>query len=338
MVRAHGPGRVNLIGEHTDYNDGLCLPFAIARGVTVSAERIDGDEVIAHARDLGEEDTFALSDPPRAAGWRAFVRGTVAELRAAGHALPAARLEIEGDVPQGSGLSSSAALESALCLALVALAGEDADRLDLARLSARVENEWVGAQTGLLDHLAALFSREGSALRIDIATMELDEVPLDLGSWSLVVLDSQSPHDNAASGYNQRRDECRRAAELLGLDSLRRATLEDVPRLPDPLDRRVRHVIEENERVDRAVSALAHEDLRELGALLDGSHASLRDLYEVSTPELERTVSAMKEAGAEGARLIGGGFGGSVLGLFPPGANPPAGSLRVEPGPAARLL
>jgi galactokinase len=338
MVRAHGPGRVNLIGEHTDYNDGLCLPFAIARGVTVSAERIDGDEVIAHARDLGEEDTFALSDPGRAAGWRAFVRGTVAELRAAGHALPAARLEIEGDVPQGSGLSSSAALESALCLALVALAGEDADRLDLARLSARVENEWVGAQTGLLDHLAALFSREGSALRIEVATMELDEVPLDLGRWRLVVLDSQSPHDNAASGYNQRRDECRRAAELLGLDSLRRATLEDVPRLPDPLDRRVRHVIEENERVDRAVSALAHEDLRELGALLDGSHASLRDLYEVSTPELERTVSAMKEAGSEGARLIGGGFGGSVLGLFPPGANPPAGSLRVEPGPAARLL
>jgi galactokinase len=294
--------------------------------------------VIAHARDLGEEDTFALSDPGRAAGWRAFVRGTVAELRAAGHALPAARLEIEGDVPQGSGLSSSAALESALCLALVALAGEDADRLDLARLSARVENEWVGAQTGLLDHLAALFSREGSALRIDIATMELDEVPLDLGRWRLVVLDSQSPHDNAASGYNQRRDECRRAAELLGLDSLRRATLEDVPRLPDPLDRRVRHVIEENERVDRAVSALAHEDLRELGALLDGSHASLRDLYEVSTPELEQTVKAMKDAGAAGARVIGGGFGGSVLGLFPPGADLPTGSLRVEPGPPARLI
>jgi galactokinase len=338
MVRAHGPGRVNLIGEHTDYNDGLCLPFAIARGVTVSAERIDGDEVIAFARDLGEEDRFALTEPPPTEGWRAFVRGTVAELRAAGHALPAARLEIEGDVPQGSGLSSSAALESALCLALLALAGEDANRLELAHLSARVENEWVGAQTGLLDHLAALFSREGSALRIDIATMELLEVPLDLGDWTLAVLDSRSPHDNAASGYNQRREECAGAARLLGLDSLRAATLEDVPRLPDPLDRRVRHVVEENERVNRSVTALAHEDLRELGALLDASHASLRDLYEVSTPELERTVKAMKDAGAAGARVIGGGFGGSVLGLFPPGADLPAGSLRVEPGPPARLL
>jgi galactokinase len=334
MVRAHGPGRVNLIGEHTDYNDGLCLPFAIARGVTVSAEETDGPDVVALARDLGEEDRFPLAEPPAAHGWRAFVRGTVAELRAAGHAVPAARLEIAGDVPQGSGLSSSAALLSALCLALAG----DADRLELVRIAVRVENEWVGAQTGMLDHLAALFCKEGSALRIDIAALELEEVPLDLGDWTLAVLDSRSPHDNAASGYNQRREECARAAAQLGIDTLRQATLEDVPRLPDPLDRRVRHVVEENERVDRAVTALAHGDLRELGTLLDASHASLRDLYEVSTPELESTVAAMKDAGAAGARVIGGGFGGSVLGLFPPGADPPAGALRVEPGPAARLL
>jgi galactokinase len=334
MVRAHGPGRVNLIGEHTDYNDGLCLPFAIARGVTVSAEETDGPDVVALARDLGEEDRFPLAEPPAAQGWRAFVRGTVAELRAAGHAVPAARLEIAGDVPQGSGLSSSAALLSALCLALAG----DADRLELVRIAVRVENEWVGAQTGMLDHLAALFCKEGSALRIDIAALELEEVPLDLGDWTLAVLDSRSPHDNAASGYNQRREECARAAAQLGIDTLRQATLEDVPRLPDPLDRRVRHVVEENERVDRAVTALAHGDLRELGTLLDASHASLRDLYEVSTPELESTVAAMKDAGAAGARVIGGGFGGSVLGLFPPGADPPAGALRVEPGPAARLL
>src|SRR4051794_10100980 len=145
MVRAHGPGRVNLIGEHTDYNDGLCLPFAIGLGVTVSAEAIEGDEVVALARDLGEEDRFELADPPAAEGWRAFVRGTVAGLRAAGHALPPARIEIHGDVPHGSGLSSSAALESALCLALLGLANEEPDRLELARLGARVENQWVGA-------------------------------------------------------------------------------------------------------------------------------------------------------------------------------------------------
>ena len=340
MARAYGPGRVNLIGEHTDYNDGLCLPFAIARGVTVSAETIEGGEVIAVAHDLGEEDRFELESPPAAQGWRAFVRGVVAELRAAGHRVPAARLEIDGDVPRSAGLSSSAALATALCLALLGLSGEhdEPDRLELARLCSRVENEWVGARTGLLDQLAALFCREGSAMRIDIGTLELTEVPLDLGDWTLAVLDSQAKRDLATSGYNQRRDECARAAELLGLDSLRAATLEDVPRLPAPLDRRVRHVVEENERVDLAVRALAHEDLAELGALLDASQASLRDLYEVSVPELERAVRAMKDAGAAGARMIGGGFGGSVLGLFPPGARPPAAALTVEPGPAARLL
>jgi galactokinase len=264
----------------------------------------------------------------------------VAELRAAGHAVPAARIEIEGDLPHGAGLSSSAALETALCLALLALAGEadQPNRLELARLCSRVENEWVGARTGLLDQLAALFCREGSALRIDVATLELSEVPLHLEGWTLAVLDSQAPHVNAVSGYNQRRDECARAAELLGLESLRDATVEDVPRLPAPFDRRVRHVVEENDRVDRAVAALAHGYQRELGSLLDASHASLRDLYEVSTPDVERTVKAMKDAGAAGARVIGGGFGGSVLGLFRPDADPPAGSLRVEPGPPARLL
>src|SRR5689334_389274 len=155
MVRAHGPGRVNLLGEHTDYNDGLCLPFAIARGVTVRAERLAGGRVEAHARDLGEEDAFAVGDPRGAAataptGWRAFVRGVVAELGLS----EGARLEISGDLPRGSGLSSSAALSTGLALALLALAGrEEPDRRDLARLCSRVENEWVGAQTGLLDQL-----------------------------------------------------------------------------------------------------------------------------------------------------------------------------------------
>ena len=158
-VVAFGPGRVNLIGEHTDYNDGLSLPFAIAQGVTVTATAIAGDEIEARAVDLGQHDHFPLADPPRSYGWRAFVRGAVAALQAARHELRPARLEITGDVPQGSGLSSSAALEVGLCLALLGLAGErdGIDRLALARLCSRVENEWVGAQTGLLDQIAALF-------------------------------------------------------------------------------------------------------------------------------------------------------------------------------------
>ncbi len=331
---------MNLIGEHTDYNDGLCLPFAIARGVTVSAETRTGGEVIVVARDLGEEDRFELTAPGPASGWRAFARGIVAELRTAGHAVPAARIEIEGDLPHGAGLSSSAALETALCLALLGLTGEaeQADRLELARLCSRVENEWVGARTGLLDQLAALLCRAGSALRIDIASLELTHVPLDLGGWTFAVLDSGTRHDNAASGYNERREECARAAELLGLASLREATLDDAARLPDPLDRRLRHVVGENARVDAAVGALGSGDMSELGDLLDASHASLRDLYDVSVPELEIAVRAMRDAGAAGARMIGGGFGGSVLGLFPPGSGLPARAVTVEPGPAARLI
>ncbi len=173
-VRARGPGRVNLIGEHTDYNAGLALPFAIDRGVTVTAEPLDGDRIEAHALDLGESDEFALAAPERATGWRAFVRGAVAELQAAGHELRPVRLTIESDLEQGAGLSSSAALETALCLAL--LGEEPADRVELAKLCSRVENDWVGAETGLLDQLAALFSDPGHAVRIDFDSLEIEPV------------------------------------------------------------------------------------------------------------------------------------------------------------------
>src|SRR3954449_7572112 len=233
-VRARGPGRVNLIGEHTDYNDGLALPFAIDRGVTVTAERAEGDLVRVEARDLGERDEFPLAQPAGdeeapVEGWRAFPLGMVAELRAAGYALTGCTLTIEGDLDQGAGLSSSAALETALALALLEVAGEPepADRRDLARLCSRVENDWVGAETGLLDQLASLCSEPGHALRIDFRTLELRPVPLHLGDWSLITLDSGATHSHAASAYNQRREECRRACRALGIASLREASLDD---------------------------------------------------------------------------------------------------------------
>jgi galactokinase len=339
-VTAFGPGRVNLLGEHTDYNDGLCLPFAIARGVTVRAEAIDGDRVRAHADDLDEDDDFPAADPSRdAEGWRAFVRGTVGELRAAGHAVGGTRLRIGGDVPQGSGLSSSAALSTGLALALLALSGEDEDdRRELAKLCSRVENDWVGAQTGLLDQLAALFGREGHALRLDCRDLSIDEVPLDLRGWTLAVAPSGHAHVHAASGYNQRRAECREAAELLGIASLREAPPDAPERLPEPLNRRVRHVLTENARVDAAVDALRDGDLARLGELIDASHASLRDDYEVSVEAVERTVDRLKAAGAAGARIMGGGFGGSVLALFGPDATPPDDATVVEPAGPARVL
>jgi galactokinase len=336
---AFGPGRVNLLGEHTDYNDGLCLPFAIAAGVTVEAADGPDGVVEAHALDLGETDRFALAEIEPADGWRAFVRGTAAELRRAGHALRGAVLRFGGDVPRGSGLSSSAALEVALALALLAHSGAaEPDRRELARLCSRVENDWVGAQTGLLDQLAALFGREGHAIRLDMRTLDVEPVALRLVDWRLVTVDSGVQHAHAGSGYNDRRRESREACAALGIDSLRDARLEDAARLPAPLDRRVRHVLEENDRVDAAVAALRAGDLEALGRLLDASHASLRDLYEVSVPEVERTVERLLEGGAAGARIVGGGFGGAVLALLPPGAEAPAGALAVAPGPAARVL
>jgi galactokinase len=390
---AFAPGRVNLIGEHTDYNLGLALPFAIAEGVTVHAEAASrgspGERLVcAFARDLDERDEFALTQPAPASGWRAFVRGVVAELARAGVPLVGARLEIGGDLPLGAGLSSSAALAVALCLALVDLGSRSAggsgrdrgdgdgdrgggggdddgdrgggggdsggdggrsgggdgraaanlQRTEIARLCARVENDWVGAHTGLLDPLASLYGAPDTALCIDFRTFRVEPVPLRLGGWRLVVLDSGERHRHASSGYNARRAECARACRLLGVDSLREAARAAVEQLPEPLRRRALHVIDENERVRRAVAALRADDLPAVGRLLDASHESLRDRYEVSTPAVEAAVERLRLAGAAGARVVGGGFGGSVLGLFAPGVLPPAGVRDVRPGVGAHLL
>jgi len=351
---AFAPGRVNLIGEHTDYNGGLSLPFAITQGVVVRARAAADDRILAHASDLDEDDAFALRDRAHVDGWRAFVRGAVAELGDAGVAPPGASLLIGGDLPRGAGLSSSAALEVALCLALLALAGERVEalganpcatgerqrrerRLEIARLCARVENEWVGAQTGLLDQLASLFAQRDSALRIDFQTLDMELVPLRLHDWRLVVLDSGERHVHAGGGYNDRRAECARACELLGVRLLSEALPEALPALPEPLLRRARHVLGENERVKAAVRTLHDGDFAALGGLLDASHASLRDDFQISTPAVEATVARLRDSGAAGARIMGGGFGGCVLGLFAPNSRPPHGAMEVRPGPGAHL-
>jgi galactokinase len=347
LLAAFAPGRVNLIGEHTDYNRGLALAFAIEAGVTVTARAAPtgsdaGALVRVEATDVGERDEMPLLHPERADGWRAFVRGVVAELAAAGFPLRGGSLRITGEVPAGAGLSSSAALEVALALALIELGceggSETVDRIALARLCSRVENEWVGARTGLLDQLASLCGRAEAALLIDFDGPALEHVPLRLGDWTLAVLDSGEAHAHARSGYNERRAECSAACRLLGIDSLREASEQDIAGLPEPLDRRVAHVLGENRRVDEAVTALRAADLTAIGRLLDESHVSLRELYDSSTPSVERAVRAMHEAGAAGARMVGGGFGGSVLAIFAPGVSPPQGARGVRPGPGARLL
>lgn len=337
-VTAFAPGRANLIGEHTDYNQGLALPFAIADGVTVRAVALPDRRIEAVAVDLDERDGFSLEKVEGADGWRAFVRGAVGELARFGVSLSGASLEISGTVPRGAGLSSSAALEVALVLALLAVAEvPEPDRLELARLCSRVENDWVGAQTGLLDQIASLCGEEDRAMQIDFRSLKVQPVALALGEFKLIVLDSGEKHTHAGSGYNQRRAECAEAASRLGLDSLRDATMEMAEGLPSPLSLRVRHVVSENARVVETVAALEGGDFGEVGRLLDASHASLRDCYEVSTDAVEDAVARCKQAGALGARIMGGGFGGSVLALLPADAAAPSGSVEVRPGPGARV-
>jgi galactokinase len=309
VTKAFAPGRANLIGEHTDYNDGLALPFAIERGMEV--------------RVTGGGSRAAASNP--------YVRGVLAEL-----GLPAGTgVEITSDLPQGTGLSSSAALTIAVALALGA---SPDDPVALARLGQRVENEYAGADTGLLDQLAILLGHPGQAVRIDFRDLSWRHVPVELGGWRLATLDSGAPHSHAAGGYNERRRECRAAAEALGASSLRDATAASADALPAPLGDRVRHVVAENARVDAATVALERGDLAALAALLDESHASLRDLYAASVPEVEATVARAKQAGAVGARMMGGGFGGVVLALFPPDAKPPDDALLVRPAAGARVV
>jgi galactokinase len=345
-VRAFAPGRVNLIGEHTDYNGGLSLPFAIDAGVTVTASPADGNQITVHANDLDEQDTFSLGNAARCDGWRAYARGAVAELTRAGCELRGARLEISGSVPRGSGLSSSAALAVALCLGLLAVAEAQApQRLELARICSEIENRWVGAQTGLLDQIASLFGEAGHALLIDFRTLAVEPVPLSLGDYSLVILDSGQSHVNASgddspdgeAGYNQRRQECARACELLGVSCLSDAEPAMADDLPRPLADRVRHVLGENVRVRETVAALHDGDPLRVGELLDESHASLRDLYDISTPAVEEAVACLKDSGAVGARIVGGGFGGHVLGLMAPGSQLLEEAVVVTPGPGATV-
>ena len=293
----------------------------------------------ARALDLDAVDSFPSLGSRSASGWRAFVRGAVAELRVVGVPVPGLRLEITGTVPRGAGLASSGALAVALTMAIIELSGAPGPAgTELAKLCSRIENHWVGARAGLLDQLSSIHGQAGHALQIDFRTLEIRPVRLELEGHRLVTLDSGERRAHAQSGYNQRRAECARACELMGISSLREATESAARELPVPLDRRALHVIGANARVVAALDALQGRELHDLGRLLDSAHASLRDLYEVSTPAVETAVNRLKAAGAIGARVMGGGFGGVVLGLLPPDAEAPPGAVTVGPGAGARVL
>jgi galactokinase len=334
-IVASAPGRVNLIGEHTDYTGGFVLPCAIDRRVAVALgrqpargsreanateDRAAGCEEcgVAYAADLDETRALPRDGGQRAGGWVDYLRGVAWALTRAGLTLPVVDAVVTGDVPQGAGLSSSAALEAATALALSALAEHDLPRRELARLCRQAENDFVGVHSGIMDQYAALLCIEGHALFIDCTSLEAEAAPLALeeAGLALLVCDTRVKRGLGATAYNARRASCERAAKMLGLPSLRQAREADLARLTGEELQRARHIVRENVRVQQAVVALRVGDFITLGRLMYASHESLRDDYAVSTPELDTIVACAHEKGALGARLTGAGFGGCALVLL----------------------
>ena len=321
------PGRVNLIGEHTDYSGGLALPFAIdARAAVVAATTDDGLISIVSAQRPGDVVTVPLAGlaPGTVAGWAAYVAGSVWAAAEAGVAVTGLALALDSTVPSGAGLSSSAAVECATVLATAGLAGCSPAPLELARIAQRAENAFVGVPCGPMDQTASAASEQGSVLLFDTRAGTVDHIPFDPAAAGLAVLvvDTRVAHALADGEYGRRRASCERAAEILGVEQLRdlapedlAATLDALP--DDELRRRVRHVVTENARVAEVVALLRSGRIGEIGDLLTASHLSLRDDYEVSCVDLDVAVDAALAAGALGARMTGGGFGGSIIALVP---------------------
>jgi galactokinase len=319
-VVASAPGRVNLVGEHTDYNGGLCLPVALPQRTTISlVPRADRALRLTSAQ---EDGSWEGSVEDRPDGWAAYVAGVVAVLRDEGYDVPGFEATVESDVPVGAGLSSSAALECSVATAVAGLLhldlGERAERRRLARACIRAENEYVGAPTGGMDQTIAMLAEPDHALLLDFADGSAIpvELPLEDAGLVLLVIDTRVSHSLTDGSYGDRRSECAAAAEALGRSSLRDAPLESVEALTDPvLRRRARHVVTENLRVMSSVGAIGDRDWETLAGLLDASHTSMRDDFEISCTELDLAVETARAAGALGARMTGGGFGGSAVAL-----------------------
>ncbi|MFF3250526.1 galactokinase [Actinacidiphila glaucinigra] len=319
------PGRVNLIGEHTDYNDGFVMPFALPHAtVAAVARRADGrlrlhtgsPDVPAGVVELHVDEL----EPGGGAGWADYPAGVIWALRDAGHEITGADVHFESTVPTGAGLSSSAALEVVTAVALNDLYGLGLERWRIARLCQRAENVYVGAPTGIMDQTASACCTEGHALWLDTRDLSQRQIPFDLASQGLrlLVVDTRVTHAHSEGEYGKRRSGCEEAAALLGVEALRDIPYEGLDdalaRVEDPgLRPLVRHVVTEDRRVERVVELLETGDARAIGPVLTEGHASLRDDFKVSCPELDLVVAAGVEAGALGARMTGGGFGGSAI-------------------------
>jgi galactokinase len=361
------PGRVNYIGEHTDYNDGFVLPLAIAESawVAIAPSPSGRTRVRSAQQPNGVEFAAATTEPGDLSGWGAYVAGVFWALRAAGHAPIDCDVLIDSSVPIGAGLSSSAAIECAVLLALANqsdLTDRSLTRTELAQLGRSAENDYVGAPTGIMDQLASLYGRDRHLLFIDTRTIEVDPVPFELADFGLelLVIESNTPHALVNGHYAQRRATCRRAAEILGVEALRDVDPNALPAAlaqleDDTMRRRVRHVVTENTRTMTVAAMLrGGTDPRSTGPMLSASHRSLRDDYEVSAEQVDVAVEVALQAGAYGARITGGGFGGSAIALIDTGRAdeimaavaaqyrargfaPPAGRI-VHPSTGARRI
>ena len=358
------PGRVNLIGEHTDYNDGFVLPFAIAQRTAVAAARRGDDTIVVNSTSYpGGVAVIGLDHlvPGKVTGWAAYPLGVawaISQLRSRPPA-PGVDLFIASEVPVGGGLSSSAALEMAVAGALADLWGLELTTAELARAGQRAENEFVGAPTGVMDQYAALLGQADAAVFLDCRSLEASTVPLRVAgpgfAFALVLADTGERHSHAAGGYAARRASCEKATRQLGVRALRDVTVLELPRVEGELDaetfRRVRHIVTEDARVVETVAALQAGAMDVVGQHLTESHRSMRDDYEITTPALDLAVETALATGALGARMTGGGFGGSTITLIDAdlvpaltaalgdavaaaGLAPPAVST-VTPGPGA---
>jgi galactokinase len=316
------PGRVNLIGEHTDYNDGYVLPFALPQ-VTAVAATVSDDPSWTVVSEGFDEASFGVDDlrPGAVKDWAAYVAGVAWALRGGGFEPPPAHLSIASDVPLGAGLSSSAAIECAVMAALCDLGGASLSTWDRVKLVQRAENRYVGLPNGIMDQSASTLARAGHALFLDCRTLDVEHIPFDVAAagLSVLVVNTNAPHRLVSGEYAQRRAVCEAAASVLGVTALRDVGVDDLPdalaRLDEVAARRVRHVVTENQRVLDTVALLRAGKVGAIGPLLTASHASMRDDYEITVPEVDTAVETALAAGAYGARMTGGGFGGCVLAL-----------------------
>jgi galactokinase len=318
------PGRVNLIGEHTDYNDGFVMPFALPHTTVAAVSRREDGVLRLHSADIDAGPVELPLDglaPESDKGWTAYPAGVVWALREAGHEIDGADIHLASTVPSGAGLSSSAALEVVVALALNDLYELNLRGWQLARLCQRAENVYVGAPTGNMDQTASACCEDGHALFLDTRDLSQKQIPFDLAAegMRLLVVDTQVKHAHSDGEYGKRRAGCEKGAALLGVDALRDVAYEDLDAALDRLGdeeevrRLVRHVVTEDQRVERVVSLLESGDPRGIGPVLTEGHASLRDDFRISCPELDLVVDTALATGALGARMTGGGFGGSAI-------------------------